>query len=250
MGSYYWFSKIFNLMKNLNIKPKKYHKISEIQCILNSKENLNKLIFDNDKLNNLESSSLIDFCLHYSYSIEKLDNLKFIILQKESNGYNVNLCIYNFLIAAYSKSSAPESAEEILLILKDHQTLKPDIYSYNLLILGYLIANQREKVMEYYNKMIQFNIAPNLTTFTYLIKIYTLKPEKEYYENMFKILKDLKSYNLIATPQIYVSMIRACTFFNDKRAASLLKEMKDCGYYICESLLNYVEYQGIPYSID
>ncbi|OSD06764.1 hypothetical protein PYCCODRAFT_1430955 [Trametes coccinea BRFM310] len=119
--------------------------------------------------------------------------------------------------------------------------VKPDIDTYNLLLLGCIDARHRELGDRLLSDMKEAGIKPDQTTYERMVRLCLTQST---YEDAFFYLEEMKTLGMVPPVTIYEALIRKLYSVGDVRYKIALEEMKECGYDVSPRLKSFVESGG------
>jgi Pentatricopeptide repeat domain len=111
--------------------------------------------------------------------------------------------------------------------------VKPVVETFNLLLGGCVVAENRDLGDKLLLEMKEMAIQPNLQTYENLI---ILCLTQKTYEDAFFYLEEMKGLNMVPPVSVYEALVRRCASMGDTRYKLAVEEMTDCGYDVSKQL--------------
>ncbi|KAI9060300.1 hypothetical protein FKP32DRAFT_1595693 [Trametes sanguinea] len=123
----------------------------------------------------------------------------------------------------------------------DRLGVKPNIDTYNLLLLGCVDAHHRELGDRLLSDMKEAGIKPDQTTYERMVRLCLTQST---YEDAFFYLEEMKTLGMVPPVTVYEALVRKLYSVGDVRYKIALEEMTECGYDISIRLKSFIESGG------
>ncbi|KAI0645578.1 hypothetical protein C8Q79DRAFT_965250 [Trametes meyenii] len=119
--------------------------------------------------------------------------------------------------------------------------VKPDVDTFNLLLLGCVEARHRELGDKLLSEMKEEGIRPDVTTYERMVRLCLTQ---SMYEDAFFYLEEMKSLGMVPPRIVYEALIRKLVTVGDTRYKLAVEELKECGYEVTPRLKSYIDSGG------
>ncbi|KAI0355584.1 hypothetical protein OH77DRAFT_1504012 [Trametes cingulata] len=226
---------VIEVLKNINIVWCEHHVAPVIESMCyhgNLKEAM--IMFDFMRKNDVEPTlGTAEPIFERIKDTDALDDAwgQLEIIREE--GKNVDIVALNVVIQA---AVALQDLQRAIGTYKASATfgVKPNLDTYNLLLLGCIDARHRELGDRLLSEMKEAGIRPDATTYARMST----------YEDAFFYLEEMKSLNMVPPLVVYEALIRKLFSVGDVRWKLALEELKECGYEVTPRLKSYIDSGG------
>ncbi|KAG6553191.1 hypothetical protein Mapa_005251 [Marchantia paleacea] len=129
-----------------------------------------------------------------------------LVDEMERNDIPANTVTYNALLKAVGESEPFELIEDIFEHMMKSSTCPPDNWSFNILLKALGTRGSTQKMEEWYLRMREVDVAPNIVTMNTLIHCYGLQ---QHFHKMERVLKHMDRMYFSCNEYTFNSMIRA-----------------------------------------
>ncbi len=155
-------------------------------------------------------------------------------------GHTVDVTAFNVVVQA---AVALEDLQRAIGTYKAAPQLdvKPDIDTFNLLLLGCVGARHRGLGDRLLSDMKDAGIKPDATTYERMVRLCLTQST---YEDAFFYLEEMKSLGFVPPLSVYENIIRKLVAVGDTRYNIALEELKECGYQVSTRLQSFIASGG------
>ncbi|KAI0769747.1 hypothetical protein BD413DRAFT_79128 [Trametes elegans] len=119
--------------------------------------------------------------------------------------------------------------------------VKPNLDTFNLLLLSCLDARHRELGDRLLSEMKEAGIRPDVTTYERMVRLCLTQ---SMYEDAFFYLEEMKTLGMVPPRAVYEALIRKLVSVGDVRYKIALEELKECGYDVTPRLQSFIDSGG------
>ncbi|KAI0630233.1 hypothetical protein C8Q77DRAFT_1063928 [Trametes polyzona] len=120
--------------------------------------------------------------------------------------------------------------------------VKPNLDTFNLLLLGCVDAQHRELGDRLLSDMKAADIRPDATTYDRLVRLCLTQST---YEDAFFYLEEMKALGMVPPRTVYEALIRKLVSVGDVRYKLAVEEMQECGYPLSQRLKSFIASGGV-----
>ncbi|KAI0819966.1 hypothetical protein BC628DRAFT_1331540 [Trametes gibbosa] len=120
--------------------------------------------------------------------------------------------------------------------------VKPNLDTFNLLLLGCVDARHRELGDRLLADMKEAGISPDVTTYEHMVRLCLTQST---YEDAFFYLEEMKSLGMVPPRGVYESLVRKLISVGDVRHKLAVEELQECGYEITPRLKSFIDSGGV-----
>jgi pentatricopeptide repeat protein len=167
-----------------------------------------------------------------SRDVDRIDETYALVKQMKDGGEPIDISVLEVFLQAAIYQGDLQRALEIYESFPEFNVV-PTIDTLNLLLVGCVAARHRvlgDKLLEMTK---QKSIKPNVHTYEQIILLCLTQ---DTYEDAFFYLEEMKGAGFFPTLKIYEELVRKCVAFDDLRYKIALDEMRECRYPISEDL--------------